>query len=122
MSVQQYFTSQKNYLKRHPSSGSASITAPSTLRSWGNYTTTFTVSHNLGYVPQVRVFYENSASDNKVYPAGGTRLAASYPGIAGSPIFCLWDVDSTTLTIILESGTTKTGVRNIYWVVYWDSE
>lgn len=121
MSAQQYFTSQKNYLKRHPISGSASIAAPSTLIAFSYYRTAYTVTHNLGYVPKIRVYYENSASDGKVYPSGGRRLSGAYPGLAANSIYCLWEATSTTLTIYLESATTKTGVRTVYWIIYWDT-
>lgn len=120
MSGQQYFTSQKNYLKRHPLSGSASVSAPSTSISGLYYRTTYTITHNLGYVPRIRVYYENSASDGKIYPAGGRRNGGTYVGLPFNSIYCLWEATSTTLTIYLESATTKTGVRNVYWVIYQD--
>jgi len=113
---------EKNYLKRDATSGTTSITAPSTLTAWGNYITTYNVVHGLGYIPQVRVFFEDSATDGKVYPAGGRRLAGTYPGIGGTPIFCLWEADETSLSIILESFSSQSGSRNIYWVIYKDFE
>lgn len=119
MSVQ--FTSLKNYLKRHPSSGSANVDAPTSTAAWSNYVSTYTVTHNLGYVPMVRVYYEPNA-DGKVYPATGRRLAASGPGINYNDIICLWEVSSTTLTIYLESASSETGTRPVYWVIYFDSE
>lgn len=121
MSAPVYFKSGKNYLKRYMA-GSTSIAAPATLNAWFNYSNSYTVTHNLGYIPQVRVYYEENASNGKVYPAGGRRLATSYPGLtSGSCVFCLFEVTSTTLTITLESGTTQTGNRTIYWVIYLDS-
>lgn len=120
MSVQ-YFTSQKNYLKRHPLSGSTSLAAPSTLVGGTYYRSSITIPHNLGYVPRVRVYYENSASDGKVYPAGGRRNGGTYLGLAFNSIYCLWEVTSTNLTIYLESAISQTGSRTIYWVIYWDS-
>lgn len=122
MSVQQHFTSQKNYLKRHPSSGSTSLAAPSTLIGFTYYRSSITIPHNLGYVPRVRVYYENSASDGKVYPAGGRRIGGTYLGLAFNSIYCLWEATSTDLTIYLESAASKTGSRTVYWVIYWDSE
>lgn len=124
MNVQQYFTSQKNYLKRHPSSGSTSMPAPSTLIAGYLYRSSITIPHNLGYIPKVRVYFENSVSDGKVYPAGGRRLAGTYPGLPFTGMYCLWEVTTTDLTIYLESSTAagpQTGNRTVYWVIYWDT-
>jgi hypothetical protein len=122
MSGQQYFTSRKNYLKRQPISGSAPVSAPSTLASWFNYYSTYTVNHALGYAPMVRVSYEPDASNGKVYPATGRRLAGLGPGLSYGDVMCLWEVDENNLTIYLESVSSKTGTRNVYWVMYLDSE
>lgn len=113
----------KNNLKRDTSSGSASIAAPATVSAWVNLITTYTVTHNLGVIPKVRVYFEQSATDGKIYPAGGRRFTGHYSGIAldVNAIECLWEVTTTTLTIYLESIVAKTGNRNIYWVIYKDS-
>lgn len=115
------YVSDKNVLKRHSSSGSTSMSAPSTNVTYAFQSST-TVNHNLGYIPQVRVYFENSASDGKVYPAGGRRVANSYDGLASNSIYCLWELTTTTLTIYLESGTTKTGNRTVYYVIYEDED
>lgn len=113
------FTGAKNLMKRVVYD-SASIAAPSTFSSWFTYYTSYTVNHGLGYIPQLRVYFENSATDGKIYPAGGDRISGLYPGLAANSIFCLWEVDENNLTIYLESFTSKTGSRNIYWVIYLD--
>lgn len=110
----------KNYLKRDTSTGSTSIAAPSSMAPYGAYVSTHTVAHNLGYIPLVRVFFENSATDGKVYPAGGNRIATVYPGLTASDCYCLYDLDENNLTISLEAGYAKTGMRTIYWVIYKD--
>ncbi len=115
------FTGKKNYMKR-AFSDSVSIAAPSSLGSWGTYVSSYTITHNLGYIPQVRVYYENSATDGKVYPAGGRRVSGLYPGLAANSVFCTWELDDNDLTIHLESMTSKTGNRRIYWVIYLDYE
>lgn len=115
----------KNYLKRDVSSGSASIAAPASAAPWiggTSFYTEYTVIHSLGYVPEVRVFFEDSATDGKVYPAGGRRLSGLYPGLPPNSIICLWEVNASTLSITLESNTSKTGTRNIWWVIYLDQE
>lgn len=118
-------TGKKNYLKRATSSGTASINAPATATPWvggTDFYTEYSVIHDLGYVPEVRVYFENSATDGKIYPAGGRRNGGTYAGLAANSIICLWTVDETVLTITLESNTSKTGVRNIYFVIYLDFE
>lgn len=110
----------KNVLKKDDSSGSQSVAAPSSLSAWGNYVTTTVVAHNLGYIPLVRVYFESSATDGKVYPAGGRRLAGTYLGLPANSVFCLFEVSTTNVTIYLESFTTKTGSRTIYYNIYKD--
>lgn len=121
MTTESSYLSDKNVLKRHSSSGSQSVAAPATLTGLGDYTTSITVSHNLGYLPQVRVYYENSATDNKIYPAGGNRNGGTYLGLAVNSIYCTYTLTTTALTISLFSNTSKTGVRNVYYVIYEDT-
>lgn len=113
----------KNTLKKDSSSGSSSVAAPATATPWvggTDFYTPTTISHNLGYIPQVRVYYENSDSDGKVYPAGGRRNGGTYPGLPFNSIICLFDLSTTALTIYLESNTAKTGSRTIYYDIYKD--
>lgn len=111
----------KNYLKRDSISGSALVAAPSLASGWGTFASSRPVVHGFGFIPRLRVYFENSATDGKVYPAGGRRLTGGYPGLPPNSIFCTWEVDETTLTIYLESGTAKTGSRTVYWVIYKDA-
>lgn len=120
--MKQFFTSQKNYLKRQPITGSADFLAPTSVGSWLNYVSTNTINHGLGYVPMVRVYYEPDASNGKVYPATGRRLAGLGPGLNYGDVMCIWEVDENNLTIYLESVAAKTGTRKVYWVIYLDSE
>lgn len=122
MSIQ--FTSEKNYLKRHPSSGNMTVVAPSTLNgSTFMYEKVVTITHNLGYVPMVRVYYE-PYTDGAVWPSTGSRVSGAGPGLSPGDIMCFWEVSSTVLTISLESDSVypvKTGSREVYWVIYWDN-
>jgi hypothetical protein len=112
----------KSYLRRHESSGTASVAAPSVyVPAEVLYRTAHEVTHGLGYIPQVRVYYEADASDGKIYPAGGRRLSGEYPGLPSNSVYCLWELTTTTLTIYLESATTKTGSRDVYYVIYEDA-
>lgn len=111
----------KNILKESSLSGSASVAAPSTfIPAEALYRSSVTITHNLGYIPLVRIHFEADASDGKVYPAGGRRLAATYPGLPANSVYCLWELSTTTLTIFLESATTKTGTRTVYYDIYKD--
>lgn len=122
MSIQ--FTSNKNYLKRHPSSGQATVAAPSTLNgATFYYEKILTIPHNLGYVPMVRVYYE-PFTDGAVWPSTGSRVSGSGTGLSPGDIMCFWEVDENNLTISLESDSVypvKTGSREVYWVIYWDN-
>ena len=123
MSIQQLFTSSKNYLKRHPKSGSANLAAPATLNSYSFYESKIQIPHGLSYIPMVRVYYE-PYTNGRVYPATGTRVSGAGTGVAFGDILCLWEIDSTNLTITLEQDSTfapKTGTRTVYWVIYWDN-
>lgn len=124
MSVEQLFTSSKNYLKRHPSSGSTSMAAPTVLNGATSlYENILTIKHNLGYVPMVRVYYE-PFTNGRVYPATGSRVSTAGTGLNLGDIICLWEVSETDLTITLASdgfSAVNTGSRNVYWVIYWDN-
>lgn len=114
---------RKNVLKRSSLSGNVSVAAPSTVSAWLNRVTTTVILHNLGYIPMVRVYYEQSETNGIVYPAGGSRLATTYIGVGGSPIICLYEIDETNLTIYLESDrfvAAQTGNRTIYYTIYKD--
>ncbi len=113
------FTTEKNYLKRDPSSGSTSMTAPNALSAWSNYVTTYPVNHNLGTVPIVRVYYE-PFNNGKIFPATGRRLAGLGVGVSYGGIVCLYELSATTLTIYLESANSQTGTIPVYWVIYKD--
>jgi len=121
MSGQTFFNTQKDYLKRHPASGSTTVAAPSVQAAWFNYVTTYTVPHNLGYIPLVRVYYE-PYSNGKIYPATGSRISGFGPGLSYGDIICLWEIDNSNLTIYVESANSHTGTVPIYWVIYWDTQ
>jgi len=121
MTTASSYLSDKNVLKRHSSSNSAAISAPATASGLGDFYTNLTITHGLGYVPQVRVSFESSASDNKIYPAGGNRNGGTYWGLLINSVYCTFTVTATTLLISLFSNTTKTGTRNVYYVIYEDT-
>lgn len=114
-----YLNPTKNYLKRASTSGSADVPAPTTLNAWFNYVSTYTVPHGLGYIPEVRVYYE-PAADGRVWPASGDRFTGYGDGLSAGDVLCTWEIDATNLTIYLESLSAKTSTRPVYWVIYLD--
>lgn len=110
----------KNVLKKDNISGSVSMAAPTALSAWFMRSNSTVIAHNLGYIPQVRVYYENSDSDGRVYPAGGRRNGGTYLGLPPNSIICLWELTTSNLTIYLESNTVKTGNRTVYYDIYKD--
>lgn len=115
-----YFTTNKNLLKRDTSSGTATIDAPATASGYGTFVTSYTVNHNLGYIPLVRAYYE-PVDNGEIYPVSGYRIGGTNIGIAVNGVIAFMEISTTQLTIRLESNTSKTGTREIYWVIYKDS-
>lgn len=113
------FTTLKNYLKRDASTGSTVISAPATATGYGSFFTSHTVNHNLGYIPIVRVYYE-PIDNGEIYPACGSRIAGTTTGLGANPTMCFYELTTTQLIIRLESNTSKTGTRSIYWIIYKD--
>lgn len=109
-------------MKRDSSSGSTSIDAPSTPFSV-NYVTRHTVTHNLGYNPLFRVYYE-PFGDGTIWPCLGSRIGqeANNPkNTSQTGPYCIAWVNTTTLTIEIGYGSnTLTGTYPIYWVIYKD--
>jgi hypothetical protein len=117
-----YFISDKNLLKRDSSTGSTTLSAPSSVGSWGTKVVSHTVNHNLGYIPMVRVYY-TPRTDGQIYPATGDRVGGTGLGLSSPEVFCLWELSTTTLTIYLECNSfdSPTGTRDVYWVIYKDT-
>lgn len=119
-----FFTAKRNYMKRDASSISANLDAPVTSAYSGSlYVTNYTVTHNLGFVPVFRIYYE-PFGDGVIWPAMGTRLSqnainprspgSTGPGLIASPT-------TTTLNLQLFYGTNAlTGTYPVYWVIYKD--
>lgn len=118
------FTSQKNTLRRDPSSGTTKMAAPTTSAYSGSiYVTNLTIPHNLGYVPIFRYYYE-PFNDGIIWPNLTTRSTGfatnpnnnvqTGPGIIG------W-ADSTNLYLQLYYYLNTLGrTTPVYWVIYRD--
>lgn len=113
------FDTNVNYMKRSSLSGQIIII----LGSVGS-TTTYTIAHNLGYIPIIHVSYD--ASNNGIIWSGDKANLYNNSSLSGSsspadPTLTYW-VDTTTLTINLINDTSPTasGSRTIYWIIYLD--
>ena len=124
MSKNIFFTSERNYMKRDSSSGSTAVAAPVTSAYGGLlYVTNVTITHNLGFIPAYRVYYEPFI-DGVIWPSLGTRLIgnATNPlnnGVTG-PGLVSWPT-STQLNLQLFYTTNGlTGTYPVYYVIYKD--
>lgn len=116
-----HFLSSRNYLKRSDFCGSTALTLP----AYGS-TVTYTILHNLGYVPFFEVYAELDAAGT-IWNGGKVSANTDQSALSGSandptyPQLKAWS-DTTTLTITLDNTTTPTatGTRTVYWLIYKD--
>lgn len=108
----------QNYMKRDISGGTTTVTLP----SYGS-TVTYTVTHNLGYIPFYQVSIEQDATGkiwfpNRLDKYTDTSLGGNDPA---DPRLDVW-ITTTTLVITLTNSTnpTATGTRVLYWLIYKD--
>lgn len=121
------FISNKNYMKKDPSSGTGTMLGPNTSEYFGNYfTRTYPILHGLGYAPLFRVYYE-PFRDNKVMeafqdtnyslpnPPNGVRISDDGPT-------CLTWTDENHLYIKLYFINNSLAAEsfNIHWTIYKD--
>lgn len=111
-------------MKRHSSSGTTSLAAPSTSAYSGSlYVTNLTVAHNLGYKPVFRYYYE-PFRDGIIWPPLASRINTSttspLDGVTLGPGITGW-VDSTNLYLqLFYFDTSLTGTYPVYYVIYED--
>src|SRR6185436_11946489 len=113
----------KNILK-HAMSGSDTMSKPSTNDGFLGFFSTKTITHNLGYRPLVRIYYDPD-SDGSIYPANGQGRVASTTN--QSPLqtvvpFWLYVDDITTTTVVLRTYKTSSlgGTFTFYYRIYKD--
>lgn len=114
-------------MKRHSSSGSDTMLGPNTSRFFGNYyTRDYEVTHNLGYVPLYRAYYE-PFRDGKVFEAfQDTQYYFSNPintygGTEDAPTMLVWaDETKLYLRIYFTTSAFSATAFNIHWVIYQD--
>lgn len=109
------FTGDKNYLKRSPLSGHTTITGPNVATGWATFESSQTITHGLGYVPLVRVYYD-PFNNGKLFTPVGDRLVGGQP--YSNNIGCIVRVNTTNLIIYLSASSSVGGSVPIYWVIY----
>jgi len=121
------FRSDRNFLKRDPSSGSTIMLGPNVSEYFGNlYTRTLVINHALGYVPFYRVFYEPFGDGKLMVPIMDTDWAISNPinTFGGTPdgpcLLAQADEVNLTLTLMLDNGSRAAQQFPVYWVIYKD--
>lgn len=119
-------TSDKNYMKRHPASGSGTMKGPNTAQLFSYYTRDLVIPHNIGKPPMVRVFFE-PFRDGKIYEGiqdGQYYLSNppnTYGGTEDAPTMLIY-TDSVNLYIRLffTQNTLANVDIPIHWIIYWD--
>lgn len=121
------FISNKNYMKKDPSSGVSTMLGPNVSQFFGSYfNRVTTIPHNLGYVPLFRVYYEPYRDDKVMEAFQDTNYALpETPNIvrvnAIAPTCMAW-ADETNLYIELDFWDNTLAALDypIYWTIYKD--
>jgi len=121
------FISDKNYMKKDPSSGTADLQGPNVSKYFGNlYISQQVVHHNLGYTPLFRVYYEpyrdgrimEAFQDNAWYlpdTPNGLKLTEVAPTLMS------WADDEYLYIELNFINSTLSGFTfPIYWTIYKD--
>lgn len=120
-----YFDSRRNYLKQ-AESGSGSANRPATLdATFSEYYTEFTVTHNLGYRPLVRAWYDPD-NNGTIFPSNGQKfIASSDLYFNGDVDFMFYAVDITDTAVTFRAARESalgalTGTFTYYYKIYID--
>lgn len=120
-------TSDKNYMKRHPSSGSDTMLGPNVERFFGSwYTRDYVIPHGIGEIPMFRAYFE-PFRDGRMFEAmqDGQNYMSNpvntYGGTEDGPtMMCIIDDQNLTLRLFFSYNTLAALSFNIHWVIYWD--
>jgi hypothetical protein len=86
-----------------------------------NYVSSLTITHNLGYVPLVRAFYDPD-SIGTIYPVNG-QSGTQTAGPTSLPFwFYIDDITSTQVIFKCEGFSLLSGTFPIYYRIYLDFE
>lgn len=119
-------TSDKNYMKRHPSSGSGTMKGPNVAQLFSYYTREISIPHTVGKPPMVRVFYEpfrdgvlyEAVQDGQYYLSNPPN---TYGGTEDGPTLMFYtDAYNLYLKMFFFDGSLANVDIPIYWVIYWD--
>jgi len=114
------FTSSKNYLKQLVAA-SETMAKPATLDGTsGVYYTTKTITHNLGYVPLVRAWYDKDGNDT-LYPTNGQYGGQTSGDFTWAYYFFIDSITTTAVTFRAEANILPTaGNFTFYYRIYYD--
>lgn len=116
--------SGKNYLK-HAVEEPLTMDKPSSADGFGNFFSSILVSHNLGYLPLTKGYYDPN-NNGTIYPlvgqfAGVDGVSSDSPLIDVVPFsFFVYEVTTTTVTFRTFSTSSIAGTFPIYIRVYID--
>lgn len=115
--------SGKNVLK-HAFIDSDTMNKPDTNDGFLGYFSTKTITHNLGYRPLVRVYYDPNANGT-LFPTNGqgrADTAVKTPPLSAVVPFCLYvdDITTTTITLRTYNFTQLAGTFTFYYRIYRD--
>lgn len=120
-------TSDKNYMKRHPASGSRTMKGPDTSRFFGSwYTRDLVIPHGIGKPPMIRVFYEPFL-DGKVFEAAQdgqyyySNPINTYGGTEDAPTLMPFvDDQNLYIRMFFFDNRFQNTDFNIHAIIYWD--
>jgi hypothetical protein len=132
MSGNTLFTSDKNYMKRSPASGTYSMLGPSVAATFSYFYSDFKTPHlvkgagGVPFIPMFRLYYE-PFQDSKIWEAFQdtqnyfTNPMNTYGGTDDGPTALSW-VDNTYLYVRLYFDTTALAAVNfpLYAIIYED--
>lgn len=84
--------------------------------------TTFTIPHNLGYVPTAKVWYEpyfNGVASEEIWPLSGFQHGDLINDLLNTIGYTY--LDETNLYIVLYDTSGSTVNIPIYWRIYYDA-
>lgn len=116
--------SDKNNLK-HYIQDTASMNRPNTADGFGNFFSTSTIVHNLGYRPLIRVYYDPLGTGT-YYPLIGQYVSASGVGsnsplVSVAPFILFADtVTETSIGLVAWDTGSNAGTFDYYYRVYID--
>lgn len=111
------FNSLKRALDNLTDGTVLTVTSSSSIQS-------FTISHNLGYVPQAAVFYTPSTQSSRLLEAFGSdeTLGAGYTTdpLSGN-MTAFYEVNSTNLIIKVGNASGGAGTVTVKYAIYVDA-